>query len=115
MEGFTLSMMTLYYVIIPVGNRMLTGENIGFLSREIYDGSFNRYLIYPLSFFEYKTLTYLTYSAFYGLQLIAIYVIYHLFQFGGVTIDQLMNLGVGLLLFMAASLTYLMLVINGDG
>lgn len=109
MEGFTLTMMTLYYVIVPVTTKMLAGENIGFLSREIYDGSFNRYLIYPISFFQYKSLTYLTYSAFYGLQLIILYVAFHLIQFGGITLIQLSYLFSGLVLILMAAGTYLML------
>lgn len=106
MEGYTLPMMTLYYIIIPVTNRMLNGENMGFISREIYDGTFTRYLIYPLSFFNYKTLTYLTYSAFYGIQLLLIFVIYHYYQFGEVTSAALSNLLIGYVLIMFASLTY---------
>jgi ABC-2 type transport system permease protein len=109
MEGYTLPMMTLYYLIVPVGNRMLTGENIGFLSREIYDGTFNRYLIYPISFFQYKTLTYLTYSTFYGLQLILVFIIYNLFQPSGLTGEMFLNLSLGFSLFLCASFAYSML------
>lgn len=109
MEGFTLEMMTLYYLIVPIGSRMLTGENIGFLSREIYDGTFNRYLIYPISFFQYKTLTYLTYSAFYGLQLILVYVLFHFLQLKIPTISNIANLVLGIAFFMLASFAYAML------
>jgi ABC-2 type transport system permease protein len=109
MEGFTLPMMTLYYLIVPIGTRMLTGQNIGFLSSEIYDGSFNRYLIYPVSFFQYKTLTYLTYSAFYGLQLILVYLLYQAFFGTGITLPLLSNLGLGLILFFIASYAYAMI------
>ena len=109
MEGFTLPMMTLYYLIVPIGNKMLTGENVGFLSREIYDGSFNRYLIYPISFFQYKTLTYLTYSAFYAFQLVVVYLIYQLIQNGFVTSGMLINLALGIFLYLSASFAYAML------
>lgn len=109
MEGFTLPMMTLYYLLVPIGSKMLTGENVGFLSREIYDGTFNRYLIYPLSFFQYKTLTYLTYSAFYGLQFILVYFLYLIFQGNGITPSNVINLFLGVSLFMIASYAYGML------
>lgn len=105
MEGYTLPMMTLYYLIVPIGNRMLQGENVGFLSREIYDGSFNRYLIYPISFFQYKTLTYLSYSFFYGMQLIIVFLLYQGME------ANLLNLGIGVCLFLMASYTYCMLSI----
>lgn len=103
MNGYTLPMLTLYYLLVPIGNRILTGENIGFLSREIYDGTFNRYLIYPLSWIQYKTCTYLTYSLFYSSQLILLYFIY-VFSFGdGASVSSVVNLlcGVGLFLFSA--------------
>src|SRR5690606_22131712 len=112
MEGFTLPMMTMYYLIVPIGNRMLTGENIGFLSREIYEGTFNKYLIYPLSFFQYKTLSYLTYSCFYGVQLVVIYFIYNFFQPAGITFELIQNLSLGISLFLIASFTYCMLAMS---
>lgn len=106
MEGYTLPMMTLYFLIVPIGNRMLQGENMGFLSREIYDGSLNRYLIYPISFFQYKTLTYLTYSMFYGVQMIFIFVIYQTVFADGLTPDMMIHLMKGLAVFMFASFTF---------
>lgn len=112
MEGFTLPMMTLYYIIVPVGNKILTGENVGFLAREIYDGSFNRYLIYPISFFQYKTLTYLTHSLFYALQLILIYLLFNFFQPDGVTLTLIMNLLSGVAIFLFASYVFCMMAMS---
>lgn len=111
MEGFTLPMMTLYYIIVPVGNKILTGENVGFLAREIYDGSFNRYLIYPLSFFQYKTLTYLTHSCFYALQLVLIYFLFNLFA-DGVSLELVRNLMSGVLIFLFASYVFCMIAMS---
>jgi ABC-2 type transport system permease protein len=107
MEGYTLGMMTLYYLIVPIGTRMLTGENIGFISREIYDGSFSKYLIYPISVFQYKTLTYLTHSCFYGLQLLLIYSVFHLFVSDAPF--HLVNLLTGVFIFLIGSLAYVMM------
>jgi ABC-2 type transport system permease protein len=109
MEGYTLETMTLYYLMVPTGIRMLTGENIGFISREIYDGTFNRYLIYPLSPFQYKGLTYLTHSFFYGLQLMLLYVLYHLLYTG--SLGHPGNLLMGVTLFMVAAMAYMMMAI----
>lgn len=108
MNGFTLPMMTLYFLIVPIGSKMLMGENVGFISREIYEGTFNRYLIYPLSFFQYKTLTYLTYSAFYGLQLILIYSLYNLTQ-SGINGEMFLDLVTGVGVFLIASFAYCMM------
>jgi ABC-2 type transport system permease protein len=111
MEGYTLPMMTLYYLIVPIGNRMLQGENIGFLSREIYDGSFNRYLLYPISFFQYKTLTYLSYSFFYGMQLILVFILYKAFVSSDLSLANFSDLSLGILIFMLASYTFCLLSI----
>ncbi len=107
MEGYTLPMMILYYLIVPVGNRILQGESMGFLSREIYDGSLNRYLIYPISFFQYKTLSYLTYSLFYSLQMLIIYVLYQATFGDGFYFHQLPGVFLGIALYVAAAFTYL--------
>lgn len=112
MKGYTLEMMTLYYLIVPIGMRMLTGENIGFLAREIYEGTFTRYLLYPLSVFQYKTLTYLTYSLFYAIQLLIIYSLFRTFiAESPFTIWHFGNLIIGVLLFFLASMTYVMMAL----
>jgi len=111
MNGFTLPMLTLYYVIVPIGSRILTGENIGFLSREIYEGTFTRYLLYPLSWFQYKTLTYFSYALFYALQLIVFFVGYKIFLSGGISASESGDLLLGIGLFLVSSLMYLLMSI----
>lgn len=109
MNGFTLPMLTLYYVIVPIGSRILTGENMGFISREIYEGTFTRYLLYPLSWFQYKTLTYASHSLFYALQLMVFFLGYKFFLSGGISISEFGNLLLGLGLFLVSSTVYLMM------
>ena len=110
MEGFTLETMTLYYVCIVVGNRVMNGENIGFISREIYEGTFSRYLLYPLSVFQYKTLTYLTHSAFYAMMLILVYSLYHLiFVPGPLGLIGIGNLLIGTWLFFFSAAIYVLM------
>ncbi len=110
MQGFTLEMMGLYYLIAPIGMKILNGPNFGFLAQEIYDGTFTRYLLYPLSVFQYKTLTYLTYSLFYSLQMIILLGIYRLFisevAFTSVDVGHLF---LGLLLFIIGAIAYCMM------
>jgi ABC-2 type transport system permease protein len=106
MEGFTLPMMTLYFLIVPLGNRILQGENMGFLSREIYDGTFSRYLLYPLSFFNYKTVTYLTYSFFYSCQLVLIFVLYEITVGSGLGFVDIFNLFLGVCIFLVAAFVF---------
>lgn len=111
MEGFTLPMMTLYYILVPLANKILTGENVGFLAREIYDGTFNRYLIYPISFFQYKTLTYLTHSLFFCFQLILIFCLFNLFSGAGFSTQLFINLFSSIPIFICAGFVYCMLSI----
>lgn len=107
MNGYTLEMMTLYYLIAPIGQKILIGQNVGFIAREIYDGTFSRYLIYPLSPFQYKTLTYFTHSLFYFVQLILIISIYGTFFVpGGINIGGVI---LGASLYLIASLVYAMI------
>lgn len=112
MQGFTLEMMTLYYLIVPIGMKILTGENIGFVAREIYEGTFTRYLLYPLSVFQYKTLTYLTYSLFYGIQLVLLFSIFRLFIADApFSITDFSQLILGVVVFMLAALAYGMMAL----
>lgn len=105
MQGFNLEMMTLYYLLVPIGVRILAGQNIGFLSQEIYDGTFTRYLIYPVNLFIYKSITYLTHSFFYCIQFLFIYLIYYLF-FTQMSIDP-QSLLLGACVFFVASICYM--------
>lgn len=112
MNGFTLQMLTLYYVIVPIGSRILTGENIGFISREIYEGTFTRYLLYPLSWFQYKSLTYFSHSLFYSLQLMIFFIGYKFYLNGGLTLGDFGNLLLGIGLFLLSSLMYLLMSVS---
>lgn len=107
MQGFTLPLLTLYYLIVPLGNRILTGENMGFISQDIYAGTFTRYLIYPLSAFQFKSITYFTYSLFYAIQLAIIFSLFHIFYLR--VVPDLFHLFLGIGLFFIAAAAYLQL------
>jgi ABC-2 type transport system permease protein len=107
LQGFTLEMMSLYYLILPIGQRVLQGEGMGFLSREIYEGTFSRYLTYPISFFSYKTLTSLTISFFYLVQLFIIIFIYQTF-FSDISVNFSLSLVLSVIsIYTMAALCYL--------
>ena len=78
LKGYTLNKMTLYYLIVPLLFRMLQGESIGSMSREIYDGSLNKYLLYPINFYSYKLITYLAHASFYFLQAMFLLLLFNL-------------------------------------
>jgi ABC-2 type transport system permease protein len=52
--GYTFTSMMLYYLFVPFVNRIVKANDDFSLSREIYDGTFNKYLLYPVSFLKYK-------------------------------------------------------------
>ncbi len=108
MQGFTLERLTLYYILAPIGTRMLLGESFGYISREIYDGTFTKYLLYPLSFIQYKSLTYLTNSLFFGLQLFIAFILFQvLYAQTPVSLEMVINLLAGIGLFFLGATVYL--------
>jgi ABC-2 type transport system permease protein len=108
MQGLTLEMMALYYLVANIGMRILWGENIGFISREIYEGTFTRYLLYPLSFFQYKTISYISYSLFYSIQLFIFYWLYQMFFVSDpASFQKLYDLILGIFIFLLSSLLFL--------
>jgi ABC-2 type transport system permease protein len=54
MEGYTFGGLMLYYLLVPLVERIVFGQEMGFMSGEIYDGGLTRYLLYPVSFFRVK-------------------------------------------------------------
>lgn len=98
LKGFNLDQFSFYYLAAPIIMKVLMGENVGFISSEIYDGGISKYLLYPLSFFTYKKITYFTYSFFYSLQLFLILSAYVLFFPTALLGLSLMNLAAAILL-----------------
>ena len=52
--AFTFRGMMLYYLLVPFVGRAVRGSEMGGMSEEIYLGTLNRYLVYPVSFFGFK-------------------------------------------------------------
>jgi len=60
--GYDFRKMIMYYLFVPFITRIVQSQNDWSTSREIYDGSLTRYLIYPISFTGYKFLQKSTFS-----------------------------------------------------
>lgn len=58
--GYSFKAMILYYVLVALIRRAVMAFDQGILSFEIYDGSLNRYLVYPVSLFSYKYISWIT-------------------------------------------------------
>lgn len=107
MRGLDLAQLTLYYVLAPVSFKAMMGENIGFLSREIYEGGLNRYLVWPLPPLGFKLLTYLTYSGFYLAQMVLLYLIARFIVVPDpISTTELLRLGCGTGLLLIACVTF---------
>lgn len=70
MGGYSFRGMMLYYLLVPLVARMIRGEDHGFLSTDIYEGGLTRYLVYPLSFLQYKYVSLLALSFVSAVQLV---------------------------------------------
>jgi ABC-2 type transport system permease protein len=69
LRGYSFSGLMLYYLMVPLLQRMIFGPGLGNIAHEIYDGSLSRYLIYPISFFAYKYAQYLANAVMFWVQL----------------------------------------------
>jgi ABC-2 type transport system permease protein len=104
LEGYTLDDLVLYYLVATVGGKVMMSESMGFFSREIYDGSFSKYLLFPLSVFQYKAVTFMASSLYYAFLLVVLYVIY-LTLFGAS--GNVAGLCAGVALFLIAGVVYM--------
>ena len=66
---FSFKGMMLYYILAPLTIGIVRGGEMGNISIEIYEGSLNRYLLYPVSFFRYKLSASLAHAFIAALQL----------------------------------------------
>jgi len=98
MSGHTMQSMIFYYLIAPLLFRIQQGQGIGFISREIYDGQLNKYLLYPTNIFKMKEATYFAHSAFFLFQFFVILISYNYFFYDPeVYTFSVVNLGLFLL------------------
>src|SRR5690606_33460304 len=75
LNGRTLSELLVYYLFANILSRGLVGSNIGFISRDIYQGDLNRFLLYPVNFLTLKLSHYLATTFFYLAQLLVVLTI----------------------------------------
>lgn len=52
LEGFTFGGLMLYYLLVPLVERVARLHEMGGISGEIYDGGLSRYLLYPVPYFR---------------------------------------------------------------
>ncbi|MCO4754495.1 MAG: ABC-2 family transporter protein, partial [Bacteriovoracaceae bacterium] len=79
LNGFTMQKMIIYYLLVPLVFRIQQGQTIGSISREIYEGSLNKFLLYPINFYAFKIITHFAAAAFYFAQIFLLIIVYQLF------------------------------------
>lgn len=78
LNGFTMEKMVVYYLLVPLIFRVQQGQTIGSISREIYEGGLNKFLLYPVNFFVYKIIAHFASASFYLFQIFVIIAVYQL-------------------------------------
>jgi ABC-2 type transport system permease protein len=76
MQGFALPDLALYYLLVPLVQRVALGAEMSHISGEIYDGTLTRFLIYPIAFFRFKFVSSLAQSMVYAGQMAVLIVIF---------------------------------------
>lgn len=74
--GYTFGALMLYYLMVPLVERVVNGQESGFMSGEIYDGGLTRYLLYPTSYFRIKYVAKLAQTTVFLSQLILILALF---------------------------------------
>lgn len=70
MEGYSFHGLLYYALFASLTGRIVRGVEARFISVEIYEGTLNRYLLYPLPFLGYKYVTHLAQQLIAMLQLV---------------------------------------------
>jgi ABC-2 type transport system permease protein len=77
--GYSFEAMLLFYLFAPLVDGVVRGSEWGFVSKDIYDGSLTRYLVYPISFSGYKFASHLSIAVVAFVQLFMVLTLYALF------------------------------------
>ncbi len=75
--GLNEKTMIFYFLLAPLFMRMANGGEFGSISRDIYYGELNKYLIYPVSYLGFKIVGHFAKFTVFFIQLILSVVLYH--------------------------------------
>jgi len=79
MKGYSLNALIIYYFCISITHKILVSSGMGIISRDIYYGDLNKYLLYPVSYQIFKIGTYFAKSFLYLAVLIISLIIFQVF------------------------------------
>jgi ABC-2 type transport system permease protein len=93
--GYDFSALLLYYLLVPLIDRLNRGYDNFALSSDIYEGGLTRYLLYPVSFFAYRLTGQFARASFSFLQLLIgigcfalFYGLPETYTFSGIAVTQ---------------------------
>jgi ABC-2 type transport system permease protein len=78
LQGYSFAGLMLYYLLVPLVERVAHLQEMGGISGEIYDGGLSRYLLYPVSYFQVKYASILAQSTIFLGQLALVLALYSL-------------------------------------
>jgi ABC-2 type transport system permease protein len=79
MGGFDLEQMTFYYFLAPMIMLAMRGQSFQIISADIYQGTLNKFLLFPTSVFLFKLFTHLTHTYFFIAQLAVSLLVYNFY------------------------------------
>ncbi len=103
MNGYTLSELVLYYFCIHLSWKAIFSKGSGYIARDIYYGGLNKYIVYPVSYLNFKFGEYIGKSVFYFLNLILFIIAHYMFLGNEVTFFNFLS---SFLLILLSTLTF---------
>ena len=109
--GYTFHQMLLYYLFVPFVGRMVRSHEDFSMATEIREGGINKYLIYPVSYLQYKVMQKFVYTSLAILQtFLGLFFVAYLL---GVTVNwDITNFALGIVAAFASMLLYGMMLMT---
>jgi ABC-2 type transport system permease protein len=109
--GYTFHQMLMYYLFVPFVGRMVRSIEDFSLAREIKDGGLNKFLIFPLSFLQYKLMQKFVYTSLAVMQMfLGLFFVAYLL---GLTVNlSLTNFALGILAAFSSMILYSMMLMT---
>lgn len=110
--GYTFDQMVVYVVVATFISYAMRGTGMGTFARDIYDGSYTRYLIYPVSVLSYKYATFFARTVVALCQLyLALAIMFAIGALDGLENITPLSILVGTLMAVLASWVYFLLLL----
>ncbi|MCB0334197.1 MAG: hypothetical protein KDD55_11895 [Bdellovibrionales bacterium] len=113
-RGYTFQEMVYYVVLATFLGQAVKGTGIGTLGREVYDGSFTRYLVYPLSVYSYKFGIFFARSAVACFQLLLVLLGGLLLGYFSFSDLSLISVALAFVTVVLASFLYFLLIMTAE-